>query len=388
MDFLARAKLLGHDENDLKRGRTMTTDVTVNSLSDFRKIFAHSLTDKHRTAFAESTALDESSPMDALMHHVCGTRELTQADRAYAEKLFPVTIRATSGAKVTIDKDITYGPAAPPQVINAGTLEFTGGSITAITTSLTISADVLSVEKGGKPQYIVGILGEKGQDQPPGRAGAPYAEPAAPGKNVSAPTPGICTGAPNGGKGDNGLQGNPGHRGDTGGDGKTNLPANIAIGALSESNLLPLVVYTKSGAGGHGGKGGKGGTGQDGGHGGNGCDSGCEGTDGGNGGDAGKGGIGGKGGDGGSGVAGRQISISFPNANKALLQTIGDPALPGSKGEGGDGGDPGNPGAPGKGGKHKANGSPGGGNSTGTQGEPGSDGENTGAPGNFNIVWT
>lgn len=398
MNYLERAKQFGHDADALKNGKVITSTITIDSIDEFRSIFGDALTDDHRRKFSNAVnalMTDSENPLSMhpsmvnMMSYVHGDHSYETLDMAYANMLFPVMIQVVSAADVVINTDRVQGPNASPWVINAGTLTFDGGSVTAITTLLTIVADNLIIKRGGGKPYHVGVLGADGVTGPAGLPGTAYSGPAKNGSNASAPTPGICTGASNGGNGDDGEKGNDGNIPvSPGKDGQANFPATITIKAFDSSNTSPFVLFTQSGAGGDGGIGGAGGTGQAGGNGGNGCDSGCEGTDGGNGGKGGDGGNGSNGGNGGNGVNGIPISVSFPVAYKNMLSPVSKPANPGIGGKGGQGGKAGDPGSGGSGGKHKSNGVSGGNGKAGNNGNPGLPGTRTGAAGDINISYT
>ena len=96
-------------------------------------------------------------------------------------------------------------------MINADTLTFSGGSITALTTTLTINANQLQIKTSNdKPStnpYHVGILGTKGTDGSKGTDCVPYDSPAQDGRNSTPTSAGICTGSGSGGNGSNGNTG-------------------------------------------------------------------------------------------------------------------------------------------------------------------------------------
>jgi len=383
-------ELLGLDSGTLENGEIIDTTVHISDVATLRQLFGGSLTDEQRSQFTGGTASSDEHPqMSALIDHVFGSGELSDETRTYAGQVFPVQVRLMAGGTVTIDTDLTVGPLAQPYAIIADNLIFAGGSLTMLATSLTIQAGQVSVKSGsaGKP-YHLGILGVDGTQPQQASAGTAYTQPAAAGSNASAPTPGICTGASNGGNGTNGSKGNTGSNGQNGNAGSASYPASITISKFDPASTGVLVLQTQSGAGGTGGQGGDGGTGQDGGSGGSGCDSGCEGTDGGNGGNAGPGGDGGPGGNGTDGINGYPINISFPLASKNMLQTVSLAAPPGGKGVGGNPGGPGNPGGGGSGGKHKSDGQAGSGSGKGQPGADGSAGTNTGAPGQIIPTFT
>jgi hypothetical protein len=399
--YLERAQLIGHDVSRLKNGETIRSTVLVETLDKFKAIFAGSLTPAHRAEFSRKTGASPwamqfngmpDATMGRLLNYVFGDGELTPADTNFASKMFPLKIDAVSGQNITISTAEQCGPTAAPVAINADTLTFaTGGSITALNTVLTVTADNLVIQTGqatAAAPYHIGLLGVTGAIGQTGSPGPNTTGQGQPGNSIQPPTAGICTGASAGGTGGTGGAGGTGGTGGTGGNGLPSLPATITIAAYSNP-AASFVVFTQSGGGGQGGIGGKGGTGQQGGTGGNGCNSGCEGTNGGNGGTGGTGGQGGNGGPGGNGVAGSQITINFPAAAKALLVTNDAVAPPGPGGSPGPGGDPGSGGSPGQGGKHSSNGATGGAGSQGPQGQSaGAAGAASGASGGFSTNFT
>ena len=385
MNFIDRAKLLGHDTTNLKDGETISSTVVVNSIEDFRTLFGSDAGDAARADF--SAAMNKQlepvairmipqAALTRLIDYVYGNGHLSHNDKLLADSIFPIKITAVSAQETTIKDDLTYGPSASPYLLNAGTLTFDGGSISLLNTPGTVTADTLVVKEGGKKPYHVGIFGGAGIDGDPGQKGPSYPNPAAPGADKNPASPGVCTGVGPGGTGKNGVSGGDGLPGRKGGDGLPSLPANIRINAFDSSNSTSyLAVYTESGAGGQGGTGGAGGAGQAGGRGGNGCDSDCEGTDGGPGGNGGAGGKGGDGGPGGNGASGQPITISFPEVSKDSLTTSSKDLPGGQGGNGGAGGEGGARGNGGNGGKKSAQGEAG---NDGKPGEAGNDGEKNG----------
>lgn len=392
MSVLDIAKQLGQDVEALKRGETLHSTILVNSLDEFRELFGGGLTDDQRAAFSkgsEGVQPDQAPGITELVHHTFGSGPLTAVGAGQAEATFPAKVQVMMAQDVLINSDLVVGPNAAPYAVLADTLTFKGGSLTVLATALTIKANTLSIATGtSKNPYHVGIFGVAGQPGTKGPDGPPYSQPAQGGSNSSAPTPGICTGASDGGNGNPGAKGQVGSPGGPGNPGTASLPATLQIAAYDPASVSAFIVQTQSGAGGAGGLGGNGGRGQDGGRGGNGCDSGCEGTDGGNGGAAGAGGDGGPGGNGANGTNGYPISISFPNSAKTYLQTVTLPAPPGAGGAGGSGGPAGNPGGGGSGGKHKSDGQSGSGASNGATGAAGTPGASSGAPGAITVNYT
>lgn len=395
MDVQSRASSLGQDTSRIGAGETVTSLVTIESLERYKEIFGSDLSDEQRSEFsAQLDLLGKASEeplipqLVRLLDHIHGTGELSSEDEAFAARIFPIAATVVSGDDVTISTDEVIGPSAPPYFINAGTLTFAGGSLTIMNTVCRITADHLVIQEGGTKPYHVGIMGAPGATgTPPGSVGSSTPGQAQHGKNISPPSPGICTGASDGGKGDPGANGGTGGTGNPGGPGLPSMNANITITALDTPDAL-FVIATQSGAGGVGGIGGTGGAGQQGGDGGHGCHSACEGTDGGPGGPGGTGGTGGLGGTGGPGTSGLPIQVSFPLAAKAALTTIQNVAPPGGGGAGGPPGAPGAGGNGGSGGKHKSDGSTGsygGSGSTGTQGNAGTQ---QGSPAQFSISYT
>ncbi|WP_201339284.1 hypothetical protein [Isorropodon fossajaponicum symbiont] len=59
----------------------------------------------------------------------------------YIDIAFPFKGSVMYGKDIVINKDIVVGPAASSYFINADILTFDGGSITSITTALTITAN-------------------------------------------------------------------------------------------------------------------------------------------------------------------------------------------------------------------------------------------------------
>jgi len=380
------AAAFGLDQAQMADG-AVRQRVQVTSIDQFRDLFSGHVGAEQRDAFSAGAVRDPelTDAMHTLMHHVYGNGELDAAASEHANALFPVSVDLIAGKTHKIDTDEHVGPASAPVVIDVDELVFDGGSLTVETTVLTIKTRTLKITKGSsKPgiNYLVGVTGSRGALGQHGQPGGPYNEPAQAGSDSSGNSPGICTGAPNGGDGKAGAKGQIGESpSEPGGNGRPNLPASLTFSSLDPSTQMPFVLMTQSGAGGKGGTGGTGGKGQEGGRGGNGCDTGCEGTNGGVGGAAGEGGDGGKGGPGGNGVAGQPIEITRPRSDKSQFQVV---AYSAPAGEGGDRGEPGPPGSPGKGGKggkHRVNGADGGGATQGSAGGIGIPGSQTGAAG-------
>lgn len=392
MDYLDRARILGHNVEALKNGEMITGLVSLESLEHFKELFGDYTADQRSEFSSRLQTLPDDHPVIEpfrnLLDYVHGTRQLTAEDSAFARQIFPLNVTAVSGADVTISSDESVGPAAPPYILNAGTLTFAGGSLTVRNTVCQISADNLVIRAGGDLPYHIGIFGAPGATGSAGAAGNSTPGQAPNGRDSMGGSPGVCTGASDGEDGQNGAPGGVGNPGGPGGAGAPSLNAVIVIGALDPAAVQSFVVTTQSGPGGAGGTGGTGGAGQQAGNGGNGCSSGCEGTDGGNGGLGGAGGNGGPGGVGGPGADGLPIQISFPGAAKPALQTNAVLAPPGPGGPGGAGGLGGAGGSGGGSGKHHSDGSQGSPGASGLQGPTGTPGTRNGANGQISISYT
>lgn len=393
MSYLKLAEKLGQSVERLKAGEVIRTSVRVNSLAEFKELFGANLDTHQREAHSRDLAaqhkeaLASQAPEHLMLRlgdYVHGSGELSASDAAAASRMFPITVHVESGADYVLRTDVTYGPSAPPVLLNYGTLTFAGGSITTLNTVLTLNADTITfTDATGNKNYQIGILGVDGDQGNTGAPGTSTPGQAATGKNSSPSSPGVCTGAGGGGTGATGANGGDGQTGGSGGTGKPSLQANITFNNFVNPNGERLVLYTRSGGGGKGGTGGRGGDGQQGGNGGHGCDSGCEGTDGGKGGDGGIGGKGGDGGLGGNGVNGNNIFVTGPAAALEFLVKTSDVAPYGQGGEPGLGGTGGVGGRGGRGGKHASNGGGGGSKSGGNPGAAGKPGTIQGNPGTF-----
>ncbi len=394
-NFEQTLHLLGVHPSEVDKGATVRRAVTINTLEDYKKVFAGSVTPQSASAHHKSlkanhaAALSGNDPahlLTRLSAHLYGGQDLSPADRAGATKFFPLKVQLVAGEDLVIDTPHVYGPSASPVTMVYRSVTFKdAGSITTQNTILSFTADSVTVGNlsGGTP-YLINILGVKGASGTSGTDGTSYPNQAAKGTNASTPTAGICTGAtppqmgtPGQTGGDALTNGGPGH------DGKPSLQANITI---NDSLTGQLTVYTRSGDGGDGGRGGNGGNGQQGGDGGNGCNTGCECTDGANGANGGNGGKGSNGGNGGNGINGNDIFVRVPSANASQVVTGKDSATPGKAGAAGG---PGSAGKPGSGGttghKHCSDGRPGSQGGSGFPGKEGADGTQNGAPGNIHI---
>ena len=392
--FFDRAKYLGHDLEQLRNGDVVSGTVYLNSLSDFKGLFAADIPHQFRVQHSLHIQPKQIAPhlsettrlMYRLSDHIFGDAPLLREDTAHLSNIFPITIQALSALNHVVDTDEVYGPSGAPVLLNFGTLTFKGGSITTRNTVLTLRAETLIFDAvpGHKP-YHIGILGEDGAMGKAGKDGTSAPGQANAGADRPPSSPGICNGVGNGGQGSAGADGGDGVPGEPGDDGLPSLPAHITFMAVSPANQQSLVVYTRSGSGGSGGPGGKGGDGQQGGRGGKGCDSGCQGTNGGNGGNGGTSGNGGDGGTGGNGVDGQNMYVTVPRdyvqnvITTRYVAPYGQGGIPGQGGNGGAGG------YGGVGGKHSSNGNGGTHGNGGNPGTTGKTGTLQGTPGTIYV---
>ena len=271
--------------------------ITINTLDDFRALFASGITNAQ---IEEQQSLSQTNPnfnhiddeekiLNDLIASVYADQNIElPLTQSFIENTFPIEVELLSANDVVISTDRVTGPNASPLLINADNLTFDGGSLTVITTVLTLSANNLIFKQSSTHQKIntISVFLVKKVKMVPLVPMAKISPPAQAGDTSNPPAPGFCAGAGNGKNGSAGNTGDNGRNGENGMEGDANLPANITINAVND-DLSQLVIFTQSGEGGAGGNGGNGGKGQQGGAGGHGCNSGCEGTDGGNGGNGG-----------------------------------------------------------------------------------------------------
>lgn len=393
--YLDLAMKLGQSVERLQAGEAVDSIVQFNSLDEFKEIFAGRITEEQRTRYSQDMAMHHantlagSDPLPRLSNYVYGNAPLSQEDAQFAKRMFPIKVRVISHDDITVTDDITYGPFAPPVVINAGKLTFNGGSYTLRNTPFTLTADLLAFgPRMGASKYHIGIMGFDGVHPDPAPNGGFVDPPNAPDGNNSLPTsPGVCSFSGSGGNGGNGATGNPGFNGINGSDGLPSLTAVIYIGAFSTTETGSLAISTQSGAGGAGGDAGQGGQGQNGGDGGLGCNSGCEGTNGGNGGNGGTGGLGGNGGNGGNAADSslNSILVVVPAADVPAVVPSSTVVQPGKGGAAGLGGPGGYAGLGGPGGKNSARGADGMKGNPGPSGTPGQPGTGSGNAAQFRV---
>jgi len=355
--------------------------VVLKTIKDFQKEAVSHIPKEYREELANSVERNTNDfGMDKMLPHVYNDEPLNDPHlEDMVKKQFPVKAKKVSLEELVINKELIIGPQASPYFIDVDHLIFDGGSLTAITTALTIKTKKITItNKKSSHQYHIAVLGEAGAKGATGSKGSEYIGRAKDGTNSSAPTPGICTGAKSPGSGGDAKNGGDGGIGGQGKKGVANWPATIKIESFGEESPF-LQILLRSGEGGEGGDGGIGGVGQAGGNGGKGCNSGCEGTNGGSGGTGGNGGNGGDGGIGGSGCNGNPVYISCPEKNKNLISVIAESAHAGSGGSGGSGGAGGFGGSGGSGGKHAADGNRGSGGKNGNSGKKGSTGGKVGS---------
>ena len=82
MSYLSRAKLLDQDVDRLQKGETVRSVVTVNSLDEYKKLFADNLTPEYRSSFDASTLVEPGNSFHPILNHVYGDGMLTNAHLA------------------------------------------------------------------------------------------------------------------------------------------------------------------------------------------------------------------------------------------------------------------------------------------------------------------
>jgi hypothetical protein len=91
MNYLLRAKALGHDIAELKKGKVIRSTVNVRSIDEFKSIFGGELTADQRTAYSQQFSgarLGEypgAAAMSRLSDYVWGDRQLSPADAEFAK---------------------------------------------------------------------------------------------------------------------------------------------------------------------------------------------------------------------------------------------------------------------------------------------------------------
>jgi hypothetical protein len=381
LSFYERAALLGHDAEELKKGKTVTTMVTVASLDELTKLIE---------------ALGLSNPDDAafvsehlggrVRQHVLGGDPLSDAEQAQIAYLFPMQFSAVSAADFNLNYELKV-PISPqsPVEYNYGTLTFeNGGCYLVQNTVFFLTADkvVVSGTTPGKSHLnILGLDATQGGESKKGDDGGDGGD----GGDGTCSSWGIA--GQNGDNGGDGKDGKDGKDGDNGNLAAPTLDATITI-SQSLGGSSPLTVFTRSGNGAKGGKGGPGGKGGKGGKGGNGKTCGCTGNSGGRGGVAGNGGDGGNGGNGSDAVDAKgTITLALPKGTpKSAYATASAPAVNGLGGDPGSAGNPGESGKGGSAGKYSSNGGDGGKGTKGSDGDRGDNAKGTGgAPAQFRI---
>jgi hypothetical protein len=374
LNFYERAALLGHDADQLRAGKTVTTPFTVASLDELTK-------------FIE--ALGTSNPDDAgafggdlgarVRQHVLGGRKLSHAEQAQIAHLFPMQLQAVSGSEFSLNYEYKVPISQTPAPFNYGKLTFeNGGNYLVQNTPFLLTADEVVVSGTTPDKSHFNILGFDAKQGDDGKKG-PDGGDGGNGGDGSCSNRGSDAGG-----GDDGKTGHNGDHGDVAGP---TLDATITI-SQSLSGSSPLTIFTRSGNGGKGGTGGEGGTGGKGGKGGDGKTCGCSGTSGGNGGKAGNGGDGGDGGDGSDAVdALGTITLVLPKGTpKTAYSTSSARAVNGTAGDRGAAGKPGDPGEGGSAGKNSGSGGKGGKGTPGNDGNRGKNATGTGGkPAEFRI---
>jgi hypothetical protein len=392
MNFYERAAKLGHSVDALKAGHQISSVISVPNVDELKNLMDDGSSPeeraaKHSAMFAAAPA-SKTAPTDAadpavlnkVHEYVFGNGELSDADRKLIEPAFPVNVLAVSAANVTYNVPTTLGISQTLITLNYGTVTINDGAcVNVYNSQLNYTMDTL-IRNGKAPQGLgdFNILGVDGTSPTapttPGSTGSAGGN----GQDGSCSSAGIA-----GPSGTNGSTGGVGGVGITGGNGSNGLPSKPATITINQSiqSASPIVIYTRSGAGGNGAAGGPGGTGGVGGNGGNGASCGCTGSGAGNGATGGQGGTGGTGGNGGNAVNADPsgiIVVYTPDIRKVVGTS--DIANPGKAGSGGNGGSGGAGGNGGSGGKHNSNGSGGAKGGPGNKGADGKDGTGTGNP--------
>lgn len=363
MNFLERAKRLGHptDEKTLREG--ITTTIMVKSLQELKELMNYDSLVYNDFATDEST--NDASPEAALIRKIYqyvfgGEDQLASNDLDMLDKMFPIPVKATSKENKTIDNEwnIDSGEIITDN-FKTVTIE-NGGYINVINTEYRLNVDEIIIKGEANTDHsIINILGRDGADGQNGTNGH------------------------NGFNGANGADDTVAHHGESGGNGTCATSGTSGISGTGYNSAIieifdhvegELTVMAKSGKGGNGGNGGIGGNGGNGGEGGDVHVGLCNDITGSNGGNGGHGGNGGNGGQGGHGGNSQRIPIfiTVPADFKDKIIT---------KTETSTGGHGGNPGKGGKAGKGGANGC---GNCHGPRGRAGTDGSegNNGSRGN------
>ncbi|SOC30522.1 hypothetical protein [Thalassospira xiamenensis] len=359
------------------KNEAVTTVVTVNSVDDFRAMFAaelpsaasdHLFASLDRSLDEVSASADQQRMMRVQAYVTDKSAALSQDDQEYAAQFFPMQVSQTSGSTKTITSKETIGPGAMPQLIDVDELIFDGGALAYDTTQVTIKAASVTVKQNcpGVP-YHIGILGSQGPNGTDGSAGA----------NGSKGQDGQG-GTGSAGAGDAGKGGEDGNVGNPGYPGVPTQVASFTFKTITIDGSNPLSLYIKQGDGGQGGSGGQGGDGGSGGGGGTAHSSGCgDLSDGGDGGAGGNGGDGGEGGQGGQGApAPGAVVLSMALADKAKISINSEAGVGGPGGSGGAGGNAGAGGPGGNGTKNRDHGPQGSSGIAGNDGATGIRGQN------------
>lgn len=249
--FEARAARLGHDIAALQASQTITTEITVRNIDDFK-----SLVDDGQSAAAkqerandlfgtlpEVAGTTEADLQQRANHYIWGSTTLSQTDRDALASSYPIQLVATSAVDQVYNAPTTLGISQPPRIFNYATVTLNeGANISIYNTTLYYMMDTI-VRNGNPPagQYDINILGVNGLNGINGNAG------------FNGPSVGPLQ---------NGIPGGNGGMGSNGQPGLASMMAMITITqSIQNNNGSPLAIYTASGTGGDGGNGGNGGDG-------------------------------------------------------------------------------------------------------------------------------
>ena len=385
------SNLKAHGVPVTAHGGPLETTVTVYNTDQLRSLFDSGLDEQGREAHYQalfgSVAPASSDTVSKITAHVVGNGILSEADKAAAAPMFPMTVHVSANAAgpITVSSryDLSTPDGSPRIVAFTDVILEQGGYFVCEATPLNFSCDTLTRNGGSGASNIAdfNILGRPGTT-PPTPATPGGATQAAAGYGGECSSAGIA--GHGGGPGNPGGTGTPGTPGAPGTPGTASMPATITIGTTLTGKLS---IFSQSGIGGRGGNGGQGGPGQQGGNGGGGVTCDCTGNAGGQGGDGGNGGVGGAGGNGGNGVdAAGGVTVKVPSASTSNVSTTTAPAQPGAPGTPGPGGLPGAGGTGGGGGKNNNGGSNGGGGAYGASGAQGQPGAVTGRAAQIQVL--
>lgn len=170
--FEARAVRLGHDIAALKAGKTITTNITVRNIDDFKSL----VEDGQPAAAKQERANDLFGPLPKVAgiteadlqqrtnHYTWGSNILSQADRNALANSYPIHVVATSAIDKVYNTPTTLAVSQGYKVLNYATITLNeGANISINNTPLYCMVDTL-IRNGNPPaeQYDINILGVNG----------------------------------------------------------------------------------------------------------------------------------------------------------------------------------------------------------------------------------